>query len=269
MGNTFTIDSIWIEFEFRIPNHISEIIWPIQDFVDWYNSKNEDFTIEVDREYYSDQIEFKLRRTNLMKEWIEYFQNFLKLMYITIPWLKCTTNNHFVWCHIHYFINKDWEHYQNFAQWKKISLVRMAYVMMADWIQSANKKWMLNRVRHNEINRLVRNHNILRYFDQSIWDRLRANLESSWMSYQQFHSWTDKPKYTPVLWSLANISSWKPHSLEVRCIPNTFFLLANSDEVLKIWDWIEEILNMKWHIDDSKNIEIIVDKHLSLVNALR
>lgn len=37
-------------------------------FVEAFNKDNTEFTIEVDREYYANQIEFKLRSTDNIKE---------------------------------------------------------------------------------------------------------------------------------------------------------------------------------------------------------
>jgi len=265
----FTIDSIWIEFEFSIPTDVSNVMDMLSDYMAEWNNKNPSFTLQIDREYYSDQVEFKLMRTPNLKEWIEYFQSFIRSVYSIFPWIKATTKNHYVGCHIHYFINKDGELYTKFAQGKKIALVRMAYTKVCNWITLYKKMGINKYVARDEMSRLARNHNILRYFDSSIWDALRNNLEEFHMTYQQFHNGTDRPKYTPVLWSLPSTTTWKPHSLEVRCIPNSFFLIEESSNIMSIGEGIEDILNKKWDSNDSEDIEAIASSHRLLLQHLQ
>ena len=267
---SFTIDSIWIEYEFVVPNGIDDCMDAALKVLRKLNDSNPKFTITLDREYYSDQIEFKLMRTHHIDEGIEYFQKCMIDMYKEITPLTSTTKKHFVWTHIHIFLSKDWVPYTKFAQWKKVLLVKYAYQKMAEFLSLSNsqdkiRKWVIK----NEMLRLTTNHNILRFFDESIGDKLKRNLESNGMEYQQFHRGTDKPKYTPVLWSLTNESSWKPHSLEIRCIPNTYLMTENPSVISEYIQWVANVLNTKATQTTDEAAEDICATHLSLVQQLR
>lgn len=267
MEKTFTIDSIWIEFEFHLEYHRGAIMEEMVDYANEWNEKNPKFTIEVDWEYYDDQIELKLRKTEFKEEGIEYFRNFLASCYNKFGWLSATSWKHFVGTHIHMFIKKDLQPYNEFANGKKLLLVQKSYSLATALLNSIpiNKRSL-----SNESNRLCRNHNILRYFDSSIWDVLRKSLEAYRLNYQQFHTWTDKPKYTPVLWSLENPTTWKPHSLEIRCIPNSVFLLSKVDELSLFYTNVEGILNGEIVSTEEACIEFMTNSHIeNIKNYLR
>jgi len=266
---SFAIDSIWIEYEFVVPDGINDCLETALKVLRKVNDENPKFTITLDREYYSDQIEFKLMRTTHIDEGIAYFQKVMIDMYKEIKPLSSTTKKHFVGTHIHLFLNKDWVPYTKFAQWKKVLLVKYAYTKMADFLTKLNKEGnVLRRVVANEMMRLTTNHNILRYFDNSIWNKLKSNLESLRMQYQQFHSWTDRPKYTPVLWSLANEASGKPHSLEIRCIPNTFLMLSKPTEISEYVMGVADVLNTRATKTVEEAANEIASTHLSLLTQL-
>ena len=59
----FKIAKIGIEFEFDIPNRIDREIPAASWLVREFNKENPSFIIDVDKEYYATQIEFKLRAT--------------------------------------------------------------------------------------------------------------------------------------------------------------------------------------------------------------
>lgn len=63
------------------------------------------------------------------------------------------------------------------------------------------------------------------------------------MNYPMFHRGINRPKYAPVIWSLANESTGKPHSLEIRAIPNTWLLTCSTEEAYDFICQIENILN--------------------------
>lgn len=267
---SFEIDSIGIEYEFIVPEWIDSVLPTVLKELRKINESNDEFTITVDREYYSEQIEFKLMRNSNIQGWVEFFQNAMRDMYNIITTLHSTTRKHFVWTHIHLFLNKDWVPYTKFAQWKKVQLVKYAYLWMASYLKSLLSDSSIQlKVIKNEMIRLTTNHNILRYFDHSIWDRLKRNLEENGMNYQQFHSGTERPKYTPVLWSLANEESGKPHSLEIRCIPNSFLMLSSPETVTSYIKWVADVLNAKvTQTPEDASIDIAT-AHLCLIKEIR
>lgn len=60
---SFEIDSIGIEYEFIVPDGIDSVLQLVLPELRRINESSDEFTITVDREYYSEQIEFKLMRT--------------------------------------------------------------------------------------------------------------------------------------------------------------------------------------------------------------
>lgn len=257
----FTLDSIGIEFEFNLPADRRNWFAGMTEYVNSMNAITPEYTIEIDTEYYDDQVEFKLRRCSNIDWGIAHFQAFLISLYEKFP-VKATTSRHFVGTHIHLFLNKDWVPFNKFVKGKKIPLVRYAYTKMASWLLDWQKNYLNKQTARNEASRLTRNHNILRYFDAQIGDKLKKNLELISSSYQQFHSGTDRQKYTPVLWSLANETTWKPHSLEIRCVPNSYLLSSHSSDVEKYIRWVIDVLNSK---DVSNSTDEIVSSHAVLL----
>ena len=266
---SFEIDSIWIEYEFIVPNGIDSILEIATKELRRVNATSDEFTITIDREYYSEQVEFKLMRTTNIQWWIEFFQKAMQDMYKVIKPIHSTTRKHFVGTHIHMFLNKDWVPYTKFAQWKKVHLVNYAYGEMSKFLISSVEKWrLLRKTIKDEMYRLTTNHNILRFFDESIGNKIKHSLEEYGMSYQQFHSGTDRPKYTPVLWSLANETTWKPHSLEVRCIPNTFLMTEEPKKIADYIYWVANVLNNKAPTDLPEAIQWIVNQHKVMLDYI-
>lgn len=262
---TFEIDSIGIEYEFVLPTSFENSKELCQSIIDKANLDSE-FIITLDREFYDEQVEFKLMRTTDIEWGISHFQKFIIDIYSHIPGITSTTERHYVGTHIHMFINKDSSPYTNFARWKKIALVRYAYCTMAKWMMEATSLWLRRMVIKNELSRLTRNHNILRYFDGKIGNILKNNLERARLTYQQFHNGTDKPKYSPVLWSLPNVVTWKPHSLEIRCIPNTYLLVEEPSKIAEYILWVENILNEKNPHTNEEDINQIWLAHSTMVH---
>lgn len=79
-----------------------------------------------------------------------------------------------------------------------------------------------------------------------------------------FHSGINRPKYAPVIWSLANESTGKPHSLEIRAIPNTWFLTATTEETFEFICQIEKILNER-HNPRMDYVSSIIDTNNRLL----
>lgn len=84
-------------------------------FVNAFNKDNPEFIIDVDREYYANQIEFKLRSTDNIKEGLHYFQQFLHTCYRHFVDINCV-GNPFVGTHIHLFLEKDGVPYTQLAR---------------------------------------------------------------------------------------------------------------------------------------------------------
>lgn len=238
----FKIAKIGIEFEFDIPWRIERVMPFAKAFVEAFNKDNPEFTIDVDREYYANQIEFKLRSTSDIKEWLHYFQSFLHSCYKHFVDINCV-GNPFVGTHIHLFLEKDGVPYTQLARWKKLPIFNYVYGKFWEFLYS-NKNGIRKEVIAHEAKRLAYNHNILRHFDkQYLKDWIRKNLERNQMNYPMFHSGINRPKYAPVIWSLANLDTGKPHSLEIRAIPNTWLLTCSTEEAYDFICQIEKILN--------------------------
>lgn len=239
----FKIAKIGIEFEFDIPLKIDRVMPFAEAFVrEWNQTDTKWFIIEVDREYYSNQIEFKLRATDNIEEWLAYFQQFIHGCYQHMSDISCI-GTPFVWTHMHLFLEKDWVPYDKMARGKKMPIFSYMYRKFEEFLSfnPENLKWDIVR---NEALRLASNHNILRYFDSTyLKNWIKRNLERHWLCYPMFHRWIDRPKYAPVIWSFANIVTWKPHSLELRAIPNSWLITAPPEELYEFVCQIESILN--------------------------
>lgn len=238
----FKIAKIWIEFEFEIPWKINRVLPYAEALVRSLNKDNDTYIIEVDREYYSNQIEFKLRSTWDILGWITYFQEFLRLCYRHMVDINCTWSP-FVWTHIHLFLEKDWVPYSWVARGKKVPIFDYVYSLFYEFLHE-NKLWIREDVIVDEARRLSSNHNILRHFDkQYLKNWIKRNLEDIYQMYPMFHNGINRPKYAPVIWSLANEETWKPHSLEIRAIPNSWMLTSSDTDVYSFLMRIEKILN--------------------------
>ena len=263
----FKIAKIGIEFEFDIPYRIGVMEQPARKFVDEFNSRYDGkFTIEFDKEYYASQMEFKLRSTSDISEWILVFKRFLNECYSQLPRISCI-GNPYVWTHIHLFLEKDWVPYDKLARNKKLPIFNYVYNYFYNWIST--NEFLRSEVMINESERLMRNHNILRYFDQKYLDNgMKKNLEQVDWSYPMFHNGINRPKYAPVIWSLANPETWKPHSLEIRSIPNSWLLTSPRDEVYSFVTTIESILNEKYN-DRFDFVKSIVSTHAKFVKLVK
>ena len=259
----FRIAKIGIEFEFEVPWRIERVMPFASAFIRQFNQDNPWFIIEVDREYYANQIEFKLRSTDNIAEWIGYFQAFLHSCYKHFADINCV-GNPFVGTHFHLFLEKDGEEYSQLARWKKLPIFNYIYSYFAQFL-SDNELDIRPEVIAHEAKRLSMNHNILRHFDrQYLKDWIKRNLERNNLWYPMFHNGINRPKYAPVIWSLANLSTWKPHSLEVRAIPNTWLLTATTGEVYDLICQIEQILNER-HNPRFDYVSSILDTNNKLI----
>lgn len=263
----FKIAKIGIEFEFDIPWRIENVMPFAKHYVRQVNMANTDYVVEVDREYYANQIEFKLRATENVNEWLQYFQEFIHSCYKFMVDVNCVWNP-FVGTHIHLFLEKDGEPYNQLARWKKLPIFNYVYDKFTRFISDSRKEFRPEVVAH-EAKRLSYNHNILRHFDrQYLKDWIRKNLECAWLQYPLFHNGINRPKYAPVIWSLPNIDTWKPHSLEIRAIPNTWFLTATKDDMIEFIQNIETILNAR-HNHRYNYVESILANNKRLINIAR
>ena len=162
----FKIAKIGIEFEFDIPNRIDREIPAASWLVREFNKENPSFIIDVDKEYYATQIEFKLRATWDIDWWIAIFKSFLEYCYMNLSNIRCVWNP-FVWTHIHLFLEKDGEPYSKMARWKKIPIFDYVYSKFSNWIYEKDKESIIkSSIINDEALRLALNHNILRHFDR-------------------------------------------------------------------------------------------------------
>lgn len=260
---SFTIAKIGIEFEFDIDWWFNSSANICRDIVDLFNSKNPNYSIEMDREYYSNQIEFKLHSTDDLRWWIDVFKRFLVDLYREVRWVKCTAKP-FIGTHIHLFLEKDGVPYSLVARGKKLPIFDYVYNYFSRWITWEDSIISMRNL-WNEALRLTTNHNILRHFDRNVmWDKMRKQLDEFGFNYEMFHWGINRPKYTPVLWSLFNPTTGKPHSLEIRAIPNSWFITSTTEEVYKFVCQLEILLNTKY--DKHRDyIGSIMNAHKSLI----
>ncbi len=175
--------------------------------------------VTLDKEYYPEQIEMKHSLDEDFDWAISSMKKSMELVSMQTDWY--IVGHPYVGTHLHFQIKKsDWEWFE----WTtncKYQIVDYMYKLLYEWF---SKKDMGNEIYRKEVARICMNHNILRYFDQKyMWDRLKANLDNIWFRYPMFHKeGTDRPKYQPIIWSYKT-DSGKPHTLELRMIPNTFF----------------------------------------------
>lgn len=240
----FKVAKIGIEFEFDIPWRIERVLPFAKAFVNSYNEIDNRFIIEVDREYYAQQIEFKLKATENIREGIAHFHSFIKSCYLHFNDISCV-GNPFVGTHVHLFLEKDWQPYELMARWKKLPIFDYVYSKFTEFL-AQNTHWLNRKIISLEARRLAYNHNILRHFDRKyLKDWIRKNLEDIDYCYPMFHTWINRPKYQPCIWSLANLTTWKPHSFEIRAIPNSWFLTSTTGEISEFICQIEKLFNKR------------------------
>ena len=267
MKSQFKVAAIGIEFEFSfISMEISNNIDFAREYVYMYNTIYPEYTIEVDREYYSTQIEFKLKRTENILGWIIHFQTFIKSCYSHFNGISCV-GDPFVWTHIHLFIEKWGVPYELMARGKKMPIVSMMYNYFSSWLQE-NIYSISSRVISLEATRLSLNHNILRHFDSKyLGNWIKRQLECAGLKYPMFHNGIVRPKYAPVIWSLKNQSTWKPHSFEVRAIPNSWFLVEQTSNIYYFISRIESLFNSKSN-DRIDYVDSILTSHRNLIKLM-
>jgi len=267
--NKISIRAIGIEFEFEIgwwymPNQ------PLADaLVSEWNIQYPKFKVEYDKEYYDSQIEFKLFMTNDMLDGVAMFKKFLTTAYTIFPKVSAT-GKPYVGTHIHLFLEKDGVPYEKIARGKKYILFDYTINHFYKWMKSMKATLNANTF-SREVSRLVSNHNILRYYDNKyLGNNLKKNLEEFGRSYAMFHNEPpDRPKYSPILWSLPNETTGKPMSLEIRYIPNTWFLSETPIRIYKFIKQFENELNNKLLIDEKSYIESIAKAHYNLCELSR
>ena len=228
----FSIEKIGIEFELNMDKST------IRDFYTWKVDYKWN-TFDVDNEYYQNQIELKSPLNSDIQWSIERFRDFIFSYNRLTIWGNIVWSP-YVWTHIHFKILNNWLAFE----WFKWVRLRVAEYMFKRLYEYYNAFWSLSIIEIEELRRITRNHNILRYFDfKFLWDWLRRNLNEKGMDYPNFANWCgEKPKYQPVIWSLAN--EWgKPHTLELRLIPNTYFLFAPIERLMEDIAMIETIMN--------------------------
>jgi hypothetical protein len=183
----------------------------------------------------------------------------------------------YVWTHFHFFLSNDNKVVDYRLSWAKLAIMSFVYKELYNWFY-----WLINWENKyddeflslivRELNRIIMNHNILRYFDQTICeDKLKANLRNYWMRYYLFDEWSSNPKHQPILWSSAN-EGGKPFSLELRILPNLFFVANSSKYMSKFIQTIENIINRNVGLskrelinNNNEYVDSIVQTHNELI----
>lgn len=236
---------IWIEYEYWFQWHRNELLQRLWNEIGQTILESKDFSgIEIDKEYYINQIEIKTKRipfsvdsiANTQKA-VLTFGNEIGNIY-SLNWQNKAPE--FVWTHFHMFLEDDkWNPItdSNYPKmWKNFVLLHW-YIYLLEFfanVYAAKAKWLANfnmNTFYYELDRVTRSNNLSKYYDYNNSGTLSKILNTYNEKYVFSNIWDDKPKYQWLIWSLSR-PSWKPTSLEFRLIPNSFFL-SSSPELLE------------------------------------
>lgn len=133
-----------------------------------------------DKEYYDEQIEFKLFPTTPTNKSVGSFRKFINRKVEDGGMLN---GKDWVGTHIHLFLEKEGESYEVMRD-RKIGITLMLYERMAKYY-AAKDEWSGNDM--YDIERIVRSHNIFRFFDQNLLeDGMKRNINFSGANYRMF-----------------------------------------------------------------------------------
>jgi len=183
------------------------------------------------QEYYSSQIEFNVWRDGprclKIKKMFDWIHD-------KIPDYNITEKGPaFIGTHIHFQFAIGGNTIQHKLRRKKY----IVYLLLLRLYNKTFKKMLNNdkistieiKTIHQEIWRLISNHNINIYRDEKFFDWKLANIRRKHTNLRYYYTnWRNKPKYQPMLW--ANATPGKPLTFEVRMIPN---MLAMNVKVLR------------------------------------
>lgn len=197
--------------------------------------------MELDKEYYKDQVEFKIRalpysKTDLLRARyaIKDFAN------DPVVWLIGNAPA-YVWTHLHFWTTWEYPHLL------KLRWTLFILEFFCEWFEKniQRNNCMLQRLAYFELQRMLFNHNIWHYLDIELmgWKMVEL-LNSSFNKWYSYMWWAHRPKYQPIVFSPAN-DSGKPETLEVRAIPNTWYLTAEENELYEFTEWFKHAINSR------------------------
>lgn len=246
------IDKIWMEIELGFPwgqcKNYNSFCWiPFAEKGGMNISTKFWFKTSISREYYENQVEFNIPWTK--SKWID-MRHKLACLCDSLPQDSFTVSLKgpaYVGTHIHYsFINdKDWEPVTYPIRNKVLILMYNIYWFYIEYFRkkiSRTKPWdeyFVYPTLRNELERLVKNHNILINRDTKVFDKRiehRLNNHNNWFIYTNGR---DNIRYRPIIWSPAR--PWKPFTMEVRYISNLIWL--DQKTVAKFNKMVEETMN--------------------------
>lgn len=219
------INEFWIETELCI-NNLED--YEKEEILSSTNNKYTEYNgimVCKDNEFYNSQVEYKMfpkpfsTWNTSIETWKKFIQEKIK------DWFLINGTD-WVGTHIHFFLRKEDGKPLSFMYNVKVPIIH--YMMKKLLVHLASLEYN-DKVAKLEIERIVRSHSIWRWFDKEVMgDVLRHNMQLFGFDYRNFSNGTSKKKYQPVLWSFPSAETWKPLSLELRMIPNSYLLNSSS-----------------------------------------
>ena len=262
------IDKIWMEIELWFP------WWNCRDHDTffWVNYANKWgmnisnrfwFKTSVSKEYYKNQVEFNIPWTK--NKWID-MRHKVACLCDKFPEESFTVSLKgpaYVWTHIHYsFLDNNWEPINYPIRNKVLILMLNIICFYIDYFQKKirltkqSDKFLVYPTLRNEIERLVKNHNILINRDTKVFDRrIESFLISNW-NWFIYTNGRDNIRYRPIIWSPAR--PWKPFTMEIRYISNLIWL--DQKEITVFNKMVETIMNSHNEYKTKADLEKLKDK---------
>lgn len=264
---------IWIEYEFTTLNQNQSLDkmkekYGITDINQFINIPDSNIKFAIDEEYYDSIYEIKTYPSPNFTTNISKIQDFIrentdKSIYLQNPWPN------YVGTHIHIF--KDFEKKENRPPLVPV-LSEVFHTITNFMIDFTLNPYVnhINKVR--ELKRLVQSNNLIKYLDHNyLKDSLKLMTRNNNIYFSYDSVWIDNPKYQPVIYSPKR--NQKNYSIEIRYIPNTYFLLSKPEEItnfLKRIIKINEDTRINTPPDEllEKQIESILKNYYILINLL-
>lgn len=160
-----------------------------------------DIEIAEDDEYYSEMVEYKLKATTPTTSSINQFQEFIKTKLDNGFYVN---GGNWTGTHIHMFLENNGKPFEI----KRNCKMDITHYLMRELYSyfKQNKESITGNIYYLlDLERVVRSHNIWRYFDgERMGNAMRGNMQMFGFDYKQFSSGVDRPKYSPCIWSLPN-----------------------------------------------------------------
>ena len=247
--NKILIDNIWLEVE------LWYLDWDCKNYATFMGvryapkwgmniTNTFGFKTSISQEYYNNQVEFNIPWT---KNKTANIKNKLKCLCKKLPKWVFTISCQwpaYVGTHIHYsFKYKDW--IVNFPiKHKTMFLFRNLLMFYIDYFSkkiAVAKNNVERNTLFNELERLVKNHNILINYDTEELDRyIESYLKNHNNSFIYTNNRNNK-KYRPIIWSEPRPG--KPLTLEIRYISNLVGL--DQEYLFKLNKMVEQTINSK------------------------